>query len=174
MYIKLGKKKFKLEYAIPHTEITTLSDEGPSTISIPANSLYYADGGQYVLYASHPTKPHIYFDDNIIENHPDIIQSFKEFMFHCVHEYNPEAELDAWLLNDLVEEYCNICAATPYSEGDEYDVAINVIHTYLYRLITISNEIFIDEDPKNGKICYADRDGQHFSIEDFADFLNLA
>lgn len=174
MYIKLGQKKFKLEYAIPHTEITTLSDEGPSTISIPANSLYYEDNDQYVLYASHPTQPHIYFDDNVIEDHPDIIQSFKEFMLKCVHKYNPDAELDAWLLNDLVEEYCNWCAGDPFSKEDAYDIAIDVVHTYLYRLIILSNEILIDKDPKNGKVCYADRDGQHFTIEDFADFLNLA
>lgn len=170
MYIKLGERKFKLEYSIAPLTISMFHKDGGSmNLDIPAHTLYYNDRGHWVLYAAHPTNPPIYFDDNLIQENANILQEFKEYMLHYGHAIDPDEELDASLLDEIIDSFCNINA----HQGGDYDLNLSVLHQYIYQLINSEEPIYLDYNPKYEKLLYSDGDNDHYTIEDFTDFINL-
>lgn len=170
MYIKLGERKFKLEYSIAPLTISMYRRNGSSlNLDVPAHTLYYNDRGHWVLYAAHPTNPPIYFDDNLTKNYANIIQKFKEYMLHYGHAISPDEQLDASLLDEIIDSFCN----TNAHQGEDYDWNVSIIHQYIYQLIESDEPIYLDYDPKYETIRYSDGDRDHYTVEDFTDFINL-
>lgn len=169
MYIKLGHKTFPLEYTFVPTNVNILTEVGSSILKIPAHSLFYDDNGRWVLYAMHPSNPTIYFDDKIIEKHQHLIQDFKEYLLSYAHAIDPDSRLDNFILEDIVNTFCKMHSTehTFYSHRD-------ALHQYIYQLIDDVFDIYLNYDSKTETVFYVDSAGQAYTIEDFADFLNLA
>lgn len=169
MYIKLGTKKFDLMYSLAPINIGTYTKDGSNTLSVPANSLYYKDYDRYMLYDFHVEQPTIHFDDDLQTKYSHVIQMFQEFVLKACHQYNPDIELNSWVLDTLVESFCN----DHDFELNQYELYSDVVREFLYLTFKNNDDIFINRTLDSDEVYYVDRDNQVYTLEDFADFINL-